>query len=71
MEQKSHTFMGILIVIAAAVIWGSTGVAGEYLINQRGLSSAWITTYRTIFGGFFMLLYFSFKMKKEDFLSVW
>ena len=42
----------------------------EYLINQRGLDSAWITTYRTTFGGLVMLIILSFKMKGELF-KVW
>ena len=50
MENKKTKALGMFIVLAAAIIWGSTGVAGEYLINQRGLDSAWITTYRTTFG---------------------
>ena len=70
MENKKTKALGMFIVLAAAIIWGSTGVAGEYLINQRGLDSAWITTYRTTFGGLVMLIILSFKMKGELF-KVW
>lgn len=70
MKIKSNQVLGNLIVMIAAIIWGSTGVAAEYLINYRGLSSAWITTYRTTLGGLFMLLFLSFQMKDEIF-KVW
>ena len=73
MKQTSQTgkqALGFLIVIASAVMWGSTGVAGEYLINQRGLSSAWLTTYRTTFGGLLMVLFLAFRMKRRVFI-VW
>ena len=70
MEKKKNQALGILIVLAAAIIWGSTGVAGEYLINQRGLSSAWITTYRTTLGGLVMLIILGIRMKGELF-KVW
>ena len=70
MENKKTKALGMFIVLAAAIIWGSTGVAGEYLINHRGLDSAWITTYRTTFGGLVMLIILSFKMKGELF-KVW
>ena len=70
MENKRTKALGMIIVLAAAIIWGSTGVAGEYLINQRGLDSAWITTYRTTLGGLVMLLILGAKMKGELF-KVW
>lgn len=69
-EKNTHKTLGMLIVLTAAIIWGSTGVAGEYMINERGLDSAWITTYRTMLGGIVMLFFLSFKMKGE-LLKVW
>jgi len=70
-NQSSHkTALGILIVLASALMFGSTGVAGEYLINQRGLSSAWLTTYRTTFAGVIMVVILGIRQKREMF-RVW
>lgn len=57
-------------MLAAAVMWGSTGVAGEYLINTRGMDVAWITTYRTTVGGLVMLIILSLKLKRGIF-KIW
>lgn len=70
MKTTSNKLLGMVIALSAAIMWGTTGVAGEYMINQRGLDSAWITTYRTLFGGFLMLCILFFKMKGELF-KVW
>lgn len=62
--------LGMIIVILAAIMWGSTGVAGEYLLNTRGLDSAWLTTYRTTIGGILMLIILFPKHRKSLF-DVW
>lgn len=69
-KGRHNQALGMIIVILAAVMWGSTGVAGEYLLNDRGLDSAWLTTYRTTFGGILMLLILLPKYKKSLF-DVW
>ncbi len=55
-ETKSRQTLGIFIVLLVGVLWGGTGVAGEYLINQRGIGSSWLTSFRTSFAGLIMIL---------------
>lgn len=43
--------LGVAICIVAAILWGGTGVAGQYLVTMRGVDNAWITTFRTLVGG--------------------
>lgn len=69
-EKGDRKVLGMAVVIMAAIIWGSTGVAGEYLLNTRGLDSAWLTTFRTSLGGILMLAVLAPRYKGA-LLDVW
>ena len=62
--------IGMALIIMVAVLWSTTGVAGEYLLNERGLDSAWLTTYRTTLGGILMLAVL-FPKYKGTLFDVW
>ena len=69
-EKGDRKVLGMAVVIMAAIICGSTGVAGEYLLNTRGLDSAWLTTFRTSLGGILMLTVLAPRYKGA-LLDVW
>lgn len=66
----SQQLFGIAIVFGTAFLWGGTGIAGEYLINHRGLDAAWITTYRTLIGGAVLVLLLILREKGKAF-RIW
>lgn len=70
MENRKAMLHGMLLIVAAAVLWGGSGVAGQYLVTQRGLDAGWVTTYRTLLGGTVMLLFLGVRRRGRIF-QVW
>lgn len=46
---------GILMVIAGASMWGGSGVAGQYILQDCGFSTEWLVVTRMIMAGIIML----------------
>ena len=51
----SSTRKGMLNVLIAAVLWGSSGVCAQYIMEQSQMSSQFLTMTRLIFAGFILL----------------
>ncbi len=68
MERK--TFMiGAFLALLPGVLWGLSGVFGQYLFQQRGISAEWLVTTRLLISGSLMLI-ISFIGSKEKTLAI-
>ena len=55
MDRK--TFMlGAFLALLPGVLWGLSGVFGQYLFQQRGISAEWLVTTRLLISGILMLI---------------
>lgn len=52
----SSSRKGMLNVLIAAVLWGSSGVCAQYIMEQSQMSSQFLTMTRLIFAGFILLM---------------
>lgn len=68
MNRKSF-IVGALLALIPGVLWGLSGVFGQYLFQQRGLSAEWLTTVRLLISGSLMLI-ISFAWSKEKTLAI-
>ena len=68
MNRKSF-IVGALLALIPGVLWGLSGVFGQYLFQQRGLSAEWLTTVRLLISGSLMLI-ISFAWNKEKTLAI-
>lgn len=67
--MNTHT-KGIMMCLGAAILWGVSGTAGQFLFQQRGLSVEWVITVRLLgAGGLFLLL--GFLQKGGDVRAIW
>jgi len=53
--MKSHSMQGVLMVLGAAMLWGTTGTAQSFAPPQ--LSSYWVGTFRLVFAGMFFFVW--------------
>jgi DME family drug/metabolite transporter len=53
--MKSHSMQGVLMVLGAAILWGTTGTAQSFAPPQ--LSSYWVGTFRLVFAGMFFFVW--------------
>ena len=61
---------GIVYALLGGSLWGVGGVAGEYLLVDRGVSAAWLTSTRLLLGGFLLLAAEALRKRRLPF-SVW
>ncbi len=47
--------LGIIFAILGGMLWGLSGVCGQYLFNYRGFEAPWLVTVRLIIGGALIL----------------
>jgi len=51
----SSTKKGMLCVLAAAVLWGSSGVCAQFIMEKSAISAQWLTMTRLLFTAVFLL----------------
>ena len=68
MNRKTF-IIGALLALIPGVLWGLSGVFGQYLFQQRGISAEWLVTVRLLISGGLMLL-ISFAGSKEKTLAI-
>lgn len=68
MNRKSF-ILGALLALGSGILWGLSGVFGQYLFQQRGLSAEWLVTVRLLISGSLMLI-ISFAVSIENTLAI-
>ncbi|MBE3609560.1 DMT family transporter [Campylobacter californiensis] len=53
-----NEFFGITITLLGGILWGFSGVCGQYLFTQKGISSDWLVPYRLLLAGFALVVYY-------------
>ncbi|EPN5554741.1 DMT family transporter, partial [Salmonella enterica subsp. enterica serovar Cerro] len=72
------TRKGMLNVLIAAVLWGSSGVCAQYIMEQSRMSSQFLTMIRLLFAGLILVTFsfmhgdkiFSILKNRKDALSL-
>lgn len=54
MNRKSF-IIGALLALIPGILWGVSGVCGQYLFQQQGISAEWLVTVRLLVSGGLML----------------
>lgn len=62
--------IGILMTLTGGFLWGFSGACGQFLFEQKGMTSNWLVPVRLITASFIMLLYYVIKEKKAAF-RIW
>lgn len=58
------TRKGIICVLLAAILWGSSGVCAQYIMENNHVSPAWLTMLRLLFSGVIILALAFFQGEK-------
>lgn len=68
MNRKTF-IIGACLALLPGVLWGLSGVFGQYLFQQRGISAEWLVTTRLLISGSLMLI-ISFAGSREKTLAI-
>ena len=69
-EIQNNIRKGTLICLAAGLLWGFSGVCGQYIMQQKGITTTWLVPFRLVFAGLIMIS-IGFIKQGRQFLDVW
>lgn len=67
MKNRSYLF-GVFITLLGGILWGFSGACGQYLFEQKDISSDWLVPYRLLISGIILLSVYIIKNPKIIFL---
>lgn len=56
MMTLSNRLKGIILAVGGSIFWGGSGVAAQFLLQDRGMTADYLTAIRTLTAGFTLLL---------------
>lgn len=70
MDSKKVRITGIVCALLGGMLWGVSGVCGQFLFQHKNVTATWLVPIRLTGAGTFLLLYFFLRDHKRA-LSVW
>lgn len=61
---------GVLMALAAAMLWGVSGTLGQFLFQQRGVDVKWLITVRLLLSGLLLFIY-GFLSRSAGLWAIW
>lgn len=68
--EKSKMVTGTIVTIAGGILWGVSGVCGQYMFQNKGVTAPWLVSVRLVVAGLLMLCYY-FLTDRELTLAIW
>ena len=66
--EKSKMVTGTIVTIAGGILWGVSGVCGQYMFQNKGVTAPWLVSVRLVVAGLLMLCYY-FLTDRADILE--
>ena len=54
--DKKDTARGILLTLTGGSLWGFSGTCGQFLMQEKGITSDWLVPIRLLTAGILLLL---------------
>ncbi|MCD7736921.1 MAG: DMT family transporter [Lachnospiraceae bacterium] len=70
MNEKRIRTLGAACALLGGILWGVSGVCGQYLFQRKGVTAGWLVPIRLTGSGLLLLLWFLLR-DREKALSVW
>lgn len=69
-KTNASGMLGVLLTIIGGCFWGFSGTCGQYMFDNKGVTSKWLVPIRLTTAGILMLIYFIGKEKGRAF-RIW
>ena len=69
-DNQINIKKGTLICLAAGLLWGFSGVCGQYILQQKAITTTWLVPFRLVFAGLIMIT-IGFIEQGRQFVAVW
>lgn len=70
MNEKKRRLAGTLMTITGGILWGISGVCGQFLFQNKEVTATWLVPVRLLTAGLLLLCFYMIKDRKQA-LSVW
>ena len=67
---KKGTIIGTFLTIAGGILWGISGVCGQFLFQSKDVTASWLVPLRLVTAGFLLLCYYLIRDKGKAF-DIW
>lgn len=69
-NTKKGTIIGTFLTIAGGILWGISGVCGQFLFQNKDVTASWLVPLRLVTAGFLLLCYYLIRDKGKAF-DIW
>jgi drug/metabolite transporter (DMT)-like permease len=69
-DNQNSIKKGTIICLVAGLMWGFSGVCGQYIMQQKGITTTWLVPFRLVFAGLIMIT-IGFIKQGRQFIAVW
>ena len=69
-NTKKGTIIGTFLTIAGGILWGISGVCGQFLFQSKDVTASWLVPLRLMTAGFLLLCYYLIRDKGKAF-DIW
>ena len=70
LNTKKETIIGTFLTIAGGILWGISGVCGQFLFQSKDVTASWLVPLRLVTAGFLLLCYYLIRDKGKAF-DIW
>ena len=68
--MKKETIIGTFLTLAGGILWGISGVCGQFLFQNKDVTASWLVPLRLVTAGFLLLCYYVIRDKGKTF-DIW
>ena len=68
--KKRKNTVGMVLAILGGILWGVSGVCGQFLFQNKEMTARWLVPVRLTAAGFLLLCYFMVRSRKKA-MAVW
>ena len=66
LTHKKERIQGTFLTIAGGILWGISGVCGQFLFQNKEVTASWLVPIRLVIAGLLLLLYYVIRDRGKD-----
>ena len=69
-NKKKEVIFGTILTITGGILWGISGVCGQFLFQNKEVTASWLVPIRLVIAGLLLLLYYIIRDRGKAF-DIW
>lgn len=68
--SRKRFFLGAALALIPGIVWGLSGVFGQYMFREKGISAEWLVSTRLLIAGILMIAFSFIRQGKADTMAI-